>query len=103
MSDQTRLRATVFVGGLDNNVNESTLHDAFIPFGEIVDVNMPKPELYVCNWASPTMLHLVQMLTHFPEHRRKILTEDLATLNFLSRKTPEKQSTIWTNLNFTGV
>lgn len=48
MSDQARQKATVFIGGLDNNVNEQTLHDAFIPFGEIVDISMPKPELYVC-------------------------------------------------------
>jgi len=47
MSDQSRQKATVFVGGLDTNVTSQTLHDAFIPFGEIVDVSLPKPELYV--------------------------------------------------------
>ncbi len=47
MSDQSRQKATVFVGGLSNEVNSQTLHDAFIPFGEIVDVSLPKPELYV--------------------------------------------------------
>lgn len=47
MSDQSRQKATVFVGGLDNNVNEQTLHDAFIPFGEIVEISIPKPELSV--------------------------------------------------------
>ena len=46
MSDQTRQKATVFVGGLSNEVTPHTLHDAFIPFGEIVDVSLPKPELY---------------------------------------------------------
>ena len=45
MSDQSRLRSTVFVGGLDNSVTPGTLHSAFIPFGEIVDINLPKPEL----------------------------------------------------------
>ncbi|KAI7548963.1 hypothetical protein KC343_g13614 [Hortaea werneckii] len=45
MSDQSRQKATVFVGGLDNQVTTQTLHDAFIPFGEIVDVSLPKPEL----------------------------------------------------------
>ncbi|KAK3696029.1 hypothetical protein LTR37_018171 [Vermiconidia calcicola] len=45
MSDQTRQKATVFVGGLSNEVTPHTLHDAFIPFGEIVDVSLPKPEL----------------------------------------------------------
>ena len=45
MSDQSRQKATVYVGGLDNQVNQQVLHDAFIPFGEIVDVSLPKPEL----------------------------------------------------------
>ncbi|OCK83212.1 putative peptidyl prolyl cis-trans isomerase cyclophilin [Lepidopterella palustris CBS 459.81] len=45
MSDASRLKATVFVGGLDNAVTTHTLHAAFVPFGEIVDVNLPKPEL----------------------------------------------------------
>lgn len=45
MSDQSRNLATLFVGGLDNAVNASTLHDAFLPFGEIVDINLLKPEL----------------------------------------------------------
>lgn len=52
MSDQSRQKATVFVGGLNNDVNEQTLHDAFIPFGEIVEVSLPKPELYVYNSLS---------------------------------------------------
>ncbi|KXL42218.1 hypothetical protein M433DRAFT_136543 [Acidomyces richmondensis BFW] len=45
MSDQSRLRSTVFVGGLDNQVTIQTLHDAFIPFGDINDINLPKPDL----------------------------------------------------------
>ncbi|KAF2190781.1 putative peptidyl prolyl cis-trans isomerase cyclophilin [Zopfia rhizophila CBS 207.26] len=45
MSDASRLKATVYVGGLDNAVTTHTLHAAFVPFGEIVDVNLPKPEL----------------------------------------------------------
>lgn len=53
MSDQSRQKATVFVGGLDNQVTTQTLHDAFIPFGEIVDVSLPKPELYVLAQQSP--------------------------------------------------
>ena len=39
------MKATIYVGGLDNAVTEKTLADAFIPFGEIVDVTMPRPEL----------------------------------------------------------
>ncbi|KAL8655199.1 MAG: hypothetical protein Q9210_001028 [Variospora velana] len=45
MSEASRLRSTVYVGGLDNAVNEKLLADAFLPFGEIVDVTIPKPEL----------------------------------------------------------
>jgi RNA recognition motif-containing protein len=47
MAETTRQKATLFVGGLDNQVTEQTLHDAFIPFGEVVDVSIPKPESYV--------------------------------------------------------
>ncbi|KAK3070587.1 hypothetical protein LTR53_010193 [Teratosphaeriaceae sp. CCFEE 6253] len=45
MSDANRQRSTLFVAGLDHQVSQQTLHDAFLPFGEIVDVNLPKPEL----------------------------------------------------------
>jgi RNA recognition motif-containing protein len=55
MSEQSRQKATVFVGGLDNNVNEQTLHDAFIPFGEIVEISIPKPELYVNQFMKPSL------------------------------------------------
>ena len=41
----TRPNSTVYVGGLDTNlVTAATLSEAFIPFGEIVDVSLPKPE-----------------------------------------------------------
>lgn len=45
MSDTARLKATVYVGGLDNAVNERILAEAFLPFGEIVEVSLPKPEV----------------------------------------------------------
>ncbi|KAL8869800.1 MAG: hypothetical protein Q9174_003997 [Haloplaca sp. 1 TL-2023] len=45
MSDTSRLKSTVYVGGLENAVNEKLLADAFLPFGEIVDVTLPKPDL----------------------------------------------------------
>jgi RNA recognition motif-containing protein len=44
MVDSSRLKATVFVGGLDNAVTQQTLYHAFLPFGDIVEVNLPKPE-----------------------------------------------------------
>lgn len=39
-----RLKATVYVGGLDNAVDERILSEAFLPFGEVVDISIPKPE-----------------------------------------------------------
>ena len=44
MTDAARLKATIYVGGLDNAVNDKILIDAFLPFGDIVDVSLPKPE-----------------------------------------------------------
>ena len=37
----TNPKTTLYIGGLEENVNESILHSAFIPFGEIKDVNIP--------------------------------------------------------------
>jgi peptidyl-prolyl isomerase E (cyclophilin E) len=34
-------KTTLYVGGLEESVNESTLHAAFIPFGDLKDVNVP--------------------------------------------------------------
>ncbi|KAL5434808.1 hypothetical protein PMIN07_010035 [Paraphaeosphaeria minitans] len=43
-ADSSRLKATVFVGGLDRAVTQQTLYHAFLPFGDIVEVNLPKPD-----------------------------------------------------------
>ena len=37
----TNPKTTLYVGGLEENVNEAILHSAFIPFGDITDVNIP--------------------------------------------------------------
>lgn len=34
-------KTTIYVGGLDEKVTDTVLHSAFIPFGEIKDVNIP--------------------------------------------------------------
>lgn len=44
MSDQARWKATVYVGGLAPPVTVASLHDAFVPFGEIADVSLPRNE-----------------------------------------------------------
>jgi RNA recognition motif-containing protein len=44
MTDSARWKATVYVGGLAPVVTSSHIHDAFIPFGEIVEVQLPKPD-----------------------------------------------------------
>lgn len=45
MSETTRLKSTVYVGGLDQAVTIHTLAEAFIPFGEIADITLPKPDI----------------------------------------------------------
>ncbi|OKL60792.1 hypothetical protein UA08_03172 [Talaromyces atroroseus] len=45
MSETARLKSTVYVGGLDQAVTSQTLTEAFIPFGEVVHVSLPKPDL----------------------------------------------------------
>lgn len=42
---QSRLKSTIYVAGLEHAVNDKILADAFLPFGEIVVVTLPKPEL----------------------------------------------------------
>lgn len=44
MTDASRWKATVFVGGLSSMVTNSHVLDAFIPFGEIVEVQLPKSD-----------------------------------------------------------
>lgn len=44
MTEAARLKGTVYVGGLDQAVTARTLTEAFLPFGEIVDISLPKPE-----------------------------------------------------------
>ncbi|PFH61420.1 hypothetical protein XA68_17406 [Ophiocordyceps unilateralis] len=43
MTEAARWKATVFVGGLSQIVTSNHIFDAFIPFGEIVEVQLPKP------------------------------------------------------------
>jgi len=44
MTDTARWKATVYIGGLASVVTAGNLHDAFIPFGEIADISLPKNE-----------------------------------------------------------
>ncbi|KAA8565103.1 hypothetical protein MFRU_008g00910 [Monilinia fructicola] len=44
MTDQARWKATVYVGGLSHMVTTASLEAAFLPFGEIADVSIPKSE-----------------------------------------------------------
>ncbi|KAJ9614148.1 hypothetical protein H2200_002284 [Cladophialophora chaetospira] len=40
-----RPNSTIYVGGLDTTlVTAATISEAFIPFGEIADITLPKPE-----------------------------------------------------------
>ena len=38
---QVNDKRTLYVGGLDDSVTEATVRAAFVPFGEVTDVNMP--------------------------------------------------------------
>ncbi len=37
-------RCTIYVGGLDQSVTEELLYEAFIPFGPITEILLPKQE-----------------------------------------------------------
>jgi RNA recognition motif-containing protein len=45
MTETARLKSTVYVGGLDQAVGVQTLAEAFVPFGEVVDITLPKPDV----------------------------------------------------------
>lgn len=45
MAESNKPTKTLYVGGLAQTVTSQILHDAFIPFGPIADVSLPKPEL----------------------------------------------------------
>lgn len=42
MADSQRWKATIYVGGLSSQATNNHVLDAFIPFGEIVEVQVPK-------------------------------------------------------------
>lgn len=42
MADSQRWKATIYVGGLSSQATNTHVLDAFIPFGEIVEVQVPK-------------------------------------------------------------
>lgn len=51
--NSARPNSTIYVGGLDTSlVTAATLSEAFVPFGEINDISLPKPEA-----PSSTELH----------------------------------------------
>ncbi|KAH6621018.1 hypothetical protein B0J18DRAFT_410829 [Chaetomium sp. MPI-SDFR-AT-0129] len=44
MTDTARWKSTIHIGGLSPAVTQTTLQEAFLPFGEIADVSLPKNE-----------------------------------------------------------
>lgn len=42
MTETARWKATVYVGGLGPQVTVANVHDAFVPFGDIADISLPK-------------------------------------------------------------
>lgn len=53
MTDTARWKATVHVSGLATMATVATLHDAFLPFGDIADVSLPKNENPNSNTTEP--------------------------------------------------
>ena len=53
MTDTARWKATVHVSGLATVATVATLHDAFLPFGDIADVTLPKNENPNSNTTEP--------------------------------------------------
>lgn len=41
MAKEAQPKRNVYVGGLEEQVNEEILHAAFVPFGDIVEVSLP--------------------------------------------------------------
>lgn len=39
-------KRTIYVGGLADEVTEKLLNDAFIPFGDLVDIQMPMGKIF---------------------------------------------------------
>ncbi|KAK4202536.1 hypothetical protein QBC40DRAFT_168962, partial [Triangularia verruculosa] len=42
MSDATRWKATIYIGNLPPQATVQTISEAFLPFGEIADISLPK-------------------------------------------------------------
>lgn len=53
MTDTARWKATVHVSGLATVATVATIHDAFLPFGDIADVTLPKNENPNSNTTEP--------------------------------------------------
>lgn len=50
----TSQKSTLYIGNLDPLITSQVLHDAFLPFGEIIEISLPKPELASQQKSSPT-------------------------------------------------
>ncbi|KAK6439047.1 hypothetical protein LTR95_004745 [Oleoguttula sp. CCFEE 5521] len=75
----TNANPSLFVSGLTNDVNEEVLHEAFIPFGEIASVSLPKPEMSASSQMSPC---LSTPNSHFPRKSSTDPHRGFATLTF---------------------
>lgn len=79
----TNPKTTLYVGGLEENVNEAILHSAFIPFGDIKDVNIPLDHATGAPACTPliyTPLTSIDLCTKL-ENTKQENTEALALSN----------------------
>ena len=93
-----------FKGGLGDEVTEADVREAFIPFGDIVSINMPLDP--TSRW-SPLQKNMFHLLTHFqkslPQKKKQKNTKHFASLSLKSTRMPKRQLRTWTRQSCSGV
>lgn len=82
-AESNRLKRTLYIGGLDENVDKTILQAAFIPFGDLRTVEIPKDRATGRSCCFISSLRSVQANI-----------EDLALLNSRKKKMRLMQLTI---------
>ncbi|KAF8802248.1 RNA-binding domain-containing protein [Phlegmacium glaucopus] len=54
MEEGTKSKKTVFVGGISEDTDETTLYEGFSTFGDIIEVQLPPPALTHYQQTNPT-------------------------------------------------
>ena len=99
----TNPKNVLYVGGLEESINEAILHSAFIAFGEIKDVNIPLDN----TTGAPAERLSAQCACRRGERTLRagdvqVSTEGLASWSMRTRQMPPTQSTTCTTQSCTG-